>query len=72
MSNRQFDLSERISDMQRAINDGFRDLKNEVVQMKRDLGDKIDKLDEGFVDVEERTSILEERELNGSSSPTQQ
>lgn len=70
LSNRQFDLSERMSDMQASITDGFDMLKREVKQMARDLGDKIDKLDQGFVDVEERTTELEkQRNMNGSASP---
>lgn len=72
ISTRQFELSERITDMQSSLNAGFDELKRHVAQMGRDLGDKIDKLDEGFVDVEERTSILEKREANGSSAPTTQ
>lgn len=69
LSNRQFELSERMADMQKSITDGFDMVKHELQQMSRVLGDKIDKLDQGFVDVEERTSILEERATNGSASP---
>jgi len=71
ISNRQFDLSERLSTLQQNINDGFAKLQKALDQTQRDLGDKIDKLDEGYTDVEERTSELE-RSYNGSSPTAQQ
>lgn len=72
LSTRQFELSERMSAMQRDITEGFAEIKRILSETKRDLGDKIDKLDEGFTDVEERTEQLERRSLNGSSFPTGQ
>lgn len=66
MSNRQFELSERLTTLERMIADGFASLNSKVDQMGRDLGDKIDVLDDGFKDVEDRTTSLEK--LNGSSS----
>ncbi len=72
ISTRQFELSERLSTMQRELAEGLSDIKRALSETKRDLGDKIDKLDEGFMDVEERTEELERRSLNGSSFPTSQ
>ncbi len=72
LSTRQFELSERLSTMQRDVVEGFAELKRLFNETKRDLGDKIDKLDQGFTDVEERTEELERRSLNGSSVPTSQ
>lgn len=72
LSTRQFELSERMTTMQRDISEGFAELKRVISETRRDLGDKIDKLDEGFIDVEERTEVLERRSLNGSSFPTGQ
>jgi uncharacterized phage infection (PIP) family protein YhgE len=72
ISTRQFDLSERLSAMQQEIKDGFASLKSTLDQTKRDLGDKIDKLDRDFVDVDERTTELERHSLNGGSAPADQ
>ena len=61
ISTRQFELSERLSSMQKTIDEGFKLLR-----------DKVDALDAGFTDVEDRTEALEERlQLNENSSPTQ-
>lgn len=47
--------------MQKTIDEGFKLLR-----------DKVDALDAGFTDVEDRTEALEERlQLNENSSPTQ-
>lgn len=73
ISNRQFELSERLSALQRSIDDGFENLKLKMEQGFRDLKDRVAALDEGFIDVEERTSTLEaHHHLNGNSSPTPQ
>lgn len=69
MSTRQFELSERISEMQQSIRDGFGAMQSSLDQTKRDLGDKIDKLDRDFIDVDERTTELERHSLNGGSAP---
>lgn len=73
ISNRQFDLSERLSSMQQDIRDGFAKLQNSLGETKRDLGDKIDRLDAGYTEVEERTTELERHSpYNGSSSTSPQ
>lgn len=72
ISTRQFDLSERLSSLEREIRSGFGSLQSALNQTKRDLGDKIDKLDKDFIDVDERTSELERHSLNGGSSPADQ
>lgn len=71
ISTRQFELSERMSAMQQAIDRGFESLQRQMSEGFTNLKDRIAALDEGYTDVEERTSILEEERLNGSSSPTQ-
>lgn len=72
ISTRQFELSERLSSMQQDIKAGFDALKSTLDQTKRDLGDKIDKLDRDFIDVDERTTELERHSLNGGSAPADQ
>lgn len=68
ISTRQFELSERLSAMQKVVDEGFAAMKEGF----RDLKDRVNALDNGFTDVEERTSALEGiHSLNGSSSPTQ-
>ncbi len=75
ISTRQFELSERLSDMQRSMTTGFSELTREMRDGFIGLKDKVDALDEGFKEVEERTEDLEDHvrghSLNGSSSPTQ-
>lgn len=74
LSTRQFELSERLADLARSTRDGFDELKREMRQGFSDLKDKVLELDNGFTDVEERTSLLEEQHpnsLNGNSSQPQ-
>lgn len=70
ISNRQFDLSERLSSLQQNINDSFAKLQLALGQTQRDLGDKIDKLDQGYIEVEERTTELERHSSYNGSLPT--
>lgn len=55
--------------MQQDIKEGFAALQSSLDQTRRDLGDKIDKLDRDFIDVDERTEALERHSFNGSSAP---
>ncbi len=72
LSTRQFEISERLSMMEQTVAKGFEEVGRKISEGFRDLRDKVDALDQGFMDVEERTSALEVRHpLNGSSSPTQ-
>jgi hypothetical protein len=71
ISTRQFELSERMTAMMQTMDKGFAEMKRQVNEGFRDLRDQVAKLDDGFTDIEERTEELERHRLNGSSSPTQ-
>lgn len=66
ISSRQFEMSERISDLTKMVEEKMSGLSAQL----QDVKDRVLALDEGFVDIEERTSDLEKRPYqNGSSYP---
>lgn len=69
MSSRQFELSERITDLVTEVREGFAALNSKVEQGVRDLKTQVAQLDKDFIELEEEVDD-HERRLNGSAHPT--
>ncbi len=81
ISSRQFELSERISDLTKMFHEKTDALTTQLGQHSRDVVDQFNEvkkhlsaLDDGFVEIEDRTSELEKNRTytNGSSYPVEQ
>ncbi len=72
ISTRQFELSERVTDLQKHIDSKFDELHRLLSQEFRDVKEKIAALDSGYIELDARTENLEKTHMNGSSSPMKQ
>ncbi len=72
ISTRQFDLSERINDLQKHIDAKFDELHRLLGQEFRDVKARIAELDRGYIELDGRTEALEKTQMNGSSFPMKQ